>query len=325
MLYDVMARYRIENKNEIEKWIANRERVVYWTLKGLTQAIAFEDKSKREHDPKKCAINEFIKIVHKEGRYSSDLIKIEMERLENLGLKNPKIYKLELPHSFFLQFPIALEKPYLSKDDDEFYPNENPVRKDNVFKVPMVSPSTWKGNLRKVISEKFEDAEDRLLGHKKGEEDEKSFRQGRLFFYPTFFDRIDLEVINPHSRQTRAGTHPIYFECAPVNATGIFSLLYIPFDLVGRFEVEEEAKKEPLQDLLITLEAVKAMILEYGFSAKKTSGFGVIKKDTTGQLLVSGMKEPISFNLIEDFTDVFNKVKTIWGFHGKETRKSNST
>uniref|UniRef100_UPI003A101862 RAMP superfamily CRISPR-associated protein n=1 Tax=Chloroflexus sp. TaxID=1904827 RepID=UPI003A101862 len=41
---------------------------------------------------------------------------------------------------------------------------------------------------------------------------------GRLYFYPTFFNQIDVEVINPHSRKTRAGTQPIYLECVPIGA-----------------------------------------------------------------------------------------------------------
>jgi len=95
---------------------------------------------------------------------------------------------------------------------------------------------------------------------------------GRLRFYPTFFDRIDVEVINPHSCETRAGTHPIYLECVPAGAKGFFSLLYVPFDLIG--QPEEEVKKQAAEDLQRVAEAVGAMMLTYGFSAKRTSGYG---------------------------------------------------
>jgi len=96
---------------------------------------------------------------------------------------------------------------------------------------------------------------------------------GRVLCYPTFFDRIDVEVINPHSRQTKAGTHPIYLECVPAGAKGTLCLLYVPFDLIGRADAEAICR-ESRQDLLIVAEAVRAMMLLYGFSAKRTSGYG---------------------------------------------------
>jgi len=331
MSFDFYTHFPCEEKEQIKN-LAQNEKIksIYSRIKIISKALGTENLKDIAKEAHKDLVHKTDKTDQKTDKtdqkdkdnpYSLYLQK-EINLLDSLNLRNPLMPDLSsLPScSFFLQLPIKLEKPYLSKDDDEFYPNENPIRKDKVFKVPMVSPSTWKGNLRRVICERCEPHEAaRLLGHEKGEEDEKNLRQGRLFFYPTFFDKIDLEVINPHSRKTRAGTHPIYFECAPVNATGTFSLLYIPFDLIGRFEVEEEIKKEPFEDLQITLGAVKTMMLEHGFSAKKTSGFGVIKKDATGQIVVSGAKEPDSFDLTRDFTDIFNKVKAIWYSHGKET------
>jgi CRISPR-associated protein Cmr2 len=89
-------------------------------------------------------------------------------------------------------------------------------------------------------------------------------------FYPTFFNLIDVEVINPHSRKTRAGTHPIYLECVPIGAQGTFSLLYVPFDLIGK--EESDIKQQSLADLELIAEGLSAMFLTYGFSAKRTSG-----------------------------------------------------
>ena len=99
---------------------------------------------------------------------------------------------------------------------------------------------------------------------------------GRLMFYPTFFNRIDVEVINPHSRKTRAGTHPIYLECVPIGAQGTFSLLYVPFDLIGK--EESYIKQQALADLELIAEGLSAMFLTYGFSAKRTSGYGVAEE-----------------------------------------------
>ena len=85
-------------------------------------------------------------------------------------------------------------------------------------------------------------------------------------------DRV-VEVINPHSRKTRAGTHPIYLECVPIGAQGTFSLPYVPFDLIGK--EESDIKQQSLADLELIAEGLSAMFLSYGFSAKRTSGYGV--------------------------------------------------
>ncbi len=262
----------------------------------------------------------------------------ELGRLESLGIKKPSITNLTAlpPGSWFLQFTFTLAKPWMSKDDDPFYVTEsvNPVRKDKVFKVPMMSASSWKGLLRwtamhtrlalqknqltadQFAQERF--AQTLLFGDEKGEEsgqtkdfaayldalkpearqeyerllrahyelksdDPLPHHSGRLMFYPTFFDLIDVEVINPHSRKTRAGTHPIYLECVPQGAKGIFSLLYLPFDLIGKDEAE--IRKQALADLHLVAEGLKAMFLTYGFSAKRTSGYGVAKETVSSGLV----------------------------------------
>lgn len=72
------------------------------------------------------------------------------------------------PHSFFLQFPFTLARPYISKDDETFHVCENPVRKEKVFKVPMVEGSTWKGNLRWTATKLFVDKAEKIMRLKKG-------------------------------------------------------------------------------------------------------------------------------------------------------------
>jgi CRISPR-associated protein Cmr2 len=118
-----------------------------------------------------------------------------------------------------------------------------------------------------------------LFGDEKGEEPDHS---GRLMCYPTFFDLIDLEVINPHSRKTRAGTQPIYFECVPAGAKGTFSLLYVPFDLIG--QPGERIKQQARLDLQTVCPAITALMLTYGFSAKRTSGFGAAHDTIAGEI-----------------------------------------
>ncbi len=277
-------------------------------------------------------------------RRADEFLNQQRSLMDRLGLSS------SLPDlSFFpagswaIQVPFTLHKPYLSKDDSDFYILDNPVRKEWVFKMPYMAPSQWKGALRAAMVRElvrgFQDGridEERfvekrlqlyhLFGNEKDgtaeylnrilafhqvgpppsegdkaavEKWEKAFRdildavaekfenllrerhyrigdtkgfQGRLRFYPTFFDRISLEVINPHDRETGTGKQPIYFECVPPGATGVFTLLYVPLDAADGSEERMEQAKE---DLKAVAWGIRAMLTRYGFGAKTTSGYGV--------------------------------------------------
>ena len=293
--------------------------------------------------------------------------------------QEPKISILPLL-SFYVRFKFSLALPCISKDDEEFYICENPIKKDKVFKIPMISGSSWKGNLRwtamrvfvdKLSKEKVELNEKfieraklvRLFGYEKDSvEDylniiltqkliekecnknsnetaneeimennktkyvaeefknlllEKGYikpntdgRRGRLNFFPTFFDDIGLEVINPHDRKTKAGKLPIYIESVPEGAKGTFSLLYVPFDLLGK--PESEVKSEVAEDLDCVFEALKEMMLTYGFSAKKSSGFGVIKDEFEESLFdINGIDIEEKDKQFKNFLELEEKVKSV--------------
>jgi CRISPR-associated protein Cmr2 len=268
----------------------------------------------------------------------------EMSQLQ-LSVPLPSV-QLFPPGSLAIQFEFILRKPYISRDDNDFYILDNPIKKEWVFKVPYVAPSQWKGALRaamisdlavefraNVIGEDEFVAKRlqlcRLFGNEKDgtadflnriwawqhvgpspedkslqEEWNKRFRdedmlvaqefeqkllengyiqgdiegfRGSLYFYPTYFDQIGLEVINPHDRKTGAGKLPIYFECVPIGAKGIFTLLCVP---LGGLELSpEEIEKQAFSDLQAVAEGIKAMMTRYGFGAKTSSGFGVAEVD----------------------------------------------
>ncbi|HEY89356.1 MAG TPA: hypothetical protein G4N98_06445, partial [Thermoflexia bacterium] len=153
------------------------------------------------------------------------------------------------PYSFSLRFTFKLAQPYLSKDDNAFYIVDNPIVRDKVFRLPLVRPSGWKGALRAALWRRGQHEEDavvqRLFGVTRGEEDGQA---GRLYFYPTYFTQIGLEVLNPHPRATGAGQQPLYFECVPQGAEGTFTLLYVPLD--------GAAAGESLADLAAVAEGV---------------------------------------------------------------------
>ena len=62
----------------------------------------------------------------------------------------------------------------------------------------------------------------------------------------------------------------------PKGCKGEFKLIYVPFDIV---DDESRLKRESLEDLKVLKEAISKMMLEYGFSAKKTSGYGVVEDE----------------------------------------------
>lgn len=184
-----------------------------------------------------------------------------------------------------LQADFELLTPWYSKDDRVFHLLDNPVRKDRVFGVPFMAAASWKGMLRWACrmqaglrehleqGKKFEEWNEpiwisHLFGNQKAGEEQ--FHQGALVFYPSWFDKIGLEVINPHSRERRAGTQPIYYEVVPPGASGTLHLLYAPWPGMKQ-------TCDPKTFLPNLLEAIEMLLTTYGISAKRTVGWGTAK------------------------------------------------
>ena len=187
------------------------------------------------------------------------------------------------------EIPFTLQTPWYSKDDRPFHVLDNPLRKDRVFGVPFMSASSWKGMLRWAFAmrtgqigpnletdekklEPYKKQELHLFGNERGEQ--KKFQSGALQFYPTWFDAIDFELINPHDRARRAGTNPILYEVVPAGTKGILKLLYAP--------APGEAKKdkvERVECLCALIEAIRLLLGTYGISAKRTVGWGTAEID----------------------------------------------
>jgi len=95
--------------------------------------------------------------------------------------------------------------------------------------------------------------------------------KGRAVFYPTYFDKISLEIINPHDRRKRAGTVPIHYEVVPSGTEGILQVVYIPFD--GVLKRDDELKEEVKQDLENLCQAID-ILADEGIGAKTKLGWG---------------------------------------------------
>ncbi len=194
-----------------------------------------------------------------------------------------------LPGWVSLAVDFEFQRPWFARDDRPFHVLDNPLRKDPVFGTPCLGAASWKGLLRwacrmeaglleHLDQNDYRDLDQsgwgdpewirHLFGNSKGESG--AFRRGALVFYPTWFDRIDFEVINPHNRERRAGTHPIYYEVVPSGTRGRLSLMYAP--LPGSASGEGEGDVSCLENLV---EACHKLLALYGISAKRTAGWGL--------------------------------------------------
>lgn len=211
---------------------------------------------------------------------------------------NPDFVSLPSPNWLGLQVDFELLTPWYSKDDRIFHVLDNPVRKDRMFGVPFMNAASWKGMLRWACRmqaclkehleqrKRFDEWKDpdwilHLFGNEKGEE--RDLNQGALVFYPTWFNKIGFEVINPHSRKSRAGTQLIYYEVVPPKATGTLYLLYAPWP--GMKPAVDHLKFMPK-----FLQAIETLLTNYGISAKRTVGWGTARI-TKWKVYHNGQKE----------------------------------
>ncbi len=246
----------------------------------------------------------------KNAHYETNFAKETFSKIDKTALN------ILPPYSFIIKFGFTLEKPYISKDDENFTIIENSIKREKVLGCPYIPGSTWKGCLRSALWQDGKKENDkqiiRIFGNEKAEKND--FRQGRLHFFPSFFSKSDFEVINPHDRKTRTGTNPILIECVPAGESSDFSLLYVPFDLVGKEPIE--IKQQMLNDLKLITEGLKAMFRVYGFGAKTSSGYGiacntVINGKIYNDLSIKLESETEAMKLPENFRKYLNEDGTV--------------
>lgn len=233
-------------------------------------------------------------------------------RKQATGQKYPLLsdFLLELDHTslldpawFAIDASFTLESPWYSKDDRPLHVLDNPVRKDRVFGVPFMSAASWKGLLRWAcrmragLSDHLEKHDMRmegwqdpswilhLFGNERGEDER--FRSGALVCHPTWFDKVNFEMINPHDRARRAGTQPIYYEVVPAGTEGKLRLLYAP--LPGERERDQTTPDAFIQDLI---DSIRALLENYGISAKRTAGWGKARIDAWTGILAASRESP---------------------------------
>lgn len=163
---------------------------------------------------------------------------------------------------------------------------------------------------RKKLREHFNHTDQKTLPH----------HAGRLFFFPSYFNDIGMEIINPHDRKTKTGKVPIYIESVPAGAEAAFTLLYVAHDRIGAGEVSQ--RTHALADLRETMESLKEMFTLYGFGAKTSSGYGVAEEALCApSALVLNAEEPgggVESPHQEREPEVPESVKDYWKGHPEE-------
>ncbi|MGI6775392.1 RAMP superfamily CRISPR-associated protein [Acetomicrobium sp.] len=266
--------------------------------------------------------NEHQEKILNLGKKKLDILKIKLDEKNNEYI-NEYIFEEHFKnvpyYTMLLKIKFKLKKAYTSKGEGEFNVIndkifENPIVRDKLTGSPMVRPSTWKGHLRfaaEKVSEldgkKIDDTEkattiERLFG---SESTSEKALKGRLHFFPTFFaNNAEKDVITPLSRTTRTPVTrrgPITLEVMPKGTEGDFCLLYFPYPRDETFS-KEQVKK----DLIFLTGALELMFFTFGFSAKKTSGFGAIGDDLTVTVWICPHEQQ-SFNKWEEFKEYINK------------------
>lgn len=359
---------------EIGRIANNREIDLFYRLSALSAQV-YRD------DLKESAREYYREMIH-QSQYSHDPLPPEkmtefeeylqskiMPLWENLETENQINHNLLLNLKspvFILQFHFKLRHPLISRDDNLVHPIDNPMRKEHVFKLPMISATSWKGLFRNVelinvwqklmssnLSEKLLDdlANDLIaLTHLTGNLKEEKFKEpenerekrwnrlidvfnyklntylkfnqdesvnyaGSLRFYPTFFRKLDLEIINPHDRERRVGTNPILIEAVPKGEIGLFQMVYLqqPF---WRFTKSREnvlaAKKQEWAEksLKISAQTMQLLFSELGIGAKRSSGYGSITRKLPsldgfrGKLFSNFLNAPDQFKPVLKFSEL---------------------
>jgi CRISPR-associated protein Cmr2 len=211
------------------------------------------------------------------GKKKKEMLK-KISEGKNFSQFYPSEHDLEyLPqNSVLIKIPFTLKKPYTSKDEGEFHIVYNQIVRDKFTGLPVVRPSTWKGHLRFAAEmvEKDEAEKKKIIRRIFGSKpDENKALKGRLYFFPTFFETEPArDVITPLQRSTRTpASGPIDLEVIKPKNKGELYLLYFPYPK-GEGYKEEEVE----EDLKFLAKALELMLYTYGFSAKKTAGFGVV-------------------------------------------------
>jgi CRISPR-associated protein Cmr2 len=220
--------------------------------------------------------------------------------MKKLKLDKPQIDVKRLPEfSWLLTLKFSLVSPYTSQDDNPLYMLDNPLRREQVFGVPCISPSQWKGMLRVSIDRHLEEKAKQmetaelarwrfLLTTLFG--DEQLPLKGSLCFFPTYFGegKTSFEIVNPHSRETGAGNDPFHLEVVQRDASGWLTILYVPL-----YTTSSKRDEDARGSIKLVAQGLYDLFIYYGIGAKTSSGFGKVNREINGVFIDNGLSTDV--------------------------------
>lgn len=188
--------------------------------------------------------------------------------------------------SCLIRCDVRLNRPFTSKDDRAFYPNDNPIKREWVFQTPYLAASGIKGLLRwgwrMAHGDEEPSKEKTLFGPRNDNLKDGEGQAGCLLTWPLFWDgSVGLEVINPHDRLTGTGTKPIKYEVVKAGAKG--ALYFLLFN-----RQMQEPRAFVREAVGPFLDALGVLINYSGLSAKRSADWGSVAL-TRADLWVKGL------------------------------------
>jgi hypothetical protein len=306
MGYDFFADFALSDNEENIDNVANEQnefallKGTDWTIKSqiLATGLIFQEKkyapfsfknnqkvySKSLADlikdgrPQKTAIGGYPQLI-------KNYFHTEFFDLSSLCKPDPECLTYLPKGSGLIQVDVRLNRPFASRDDRAFYPQENPLKREWLLHTPYLAASGLKGLLRWAWRMQYGEKqilEKDLFGPDNENIKDGEGLQGCLFTWPVIWKGgIGLEVINPHERDTGAGTIPIKYEVVKAGATAQLHFLFFN-------RLMEEPVAFLKERLPFFLKALELLLTDGGISAKRSSDWGSVNV-TNIKARVSGL------------------------------------
>ena len=301
MGFDFYAEYAVEDRGQVESLVKGEGAFAHfkdapWTVKAqaLRTGIALDGDLGKFIKNGEDGAHAYPQVLDRDVvdyRQAVDLQKIFLPQDDKKTLRG-------LPDgSCLIKSTLELTRPFYSKDDCEFYPMDNPLKRDWVFQIPYLAASGVKGLLRwawqACYSDQKTDKEELVFGPRSEKMDDNNARQGCLYIWPIFWKgTVKLEIINPQERETGAGSTPVRYETVQPGGQGELCLL-----LLNRKQ-DRDFLNKIIPDFLKCLN----IFLEGGLSAKRSADWGSVKsrswkasiKPLQKELTTETQNEPVS-------------------------------
>ncbi len=160
-----------------------------------------------------------------------------------------------------------MKTPFFSRSNSEFSAIDNPIERDTLTGKPVLHASGIKGLLRAVMIEKDKNVTIQLFGNDRLDDDNISV--GRMVIGDIMFDKADTDMFAPHEREFGVVDHPVTFEIVPAKANAEWG-----FTIIEYSKNEIDLKKA----LSLLLESLSDLLIDFGISAKRSSGYGLCEK-----------------------------------------------